>query len=594
MRCGTRRASARARRSAASVRAGRSRERPHDARRGGRPPGGRDRLRAAPRRRRPRRRPHAGSTALCRRASTRPGCSRDRRSSPEACVHCGFCLPTCPTYVLWNEEMDSPRGRIQLMEKTAQGTLRLSRHGRRALRPLPRLHGVPLELPVRRPLRPADRGDARGRRGGAPRTRGERLQRRLLFATLPYPRRMRWAMRLAPLGRALRRRAGSSRCSTSRRAWRSGERPPAVTPARDEGQAARRVGLLTGCVQSVLFGDVNTATARVLAAAGYEVVAPPQGCCGALSAHAGRARGVGAVHGATSASFDERRHDRRQRVRVRLAPEGSRRAGARRRPRRSPQRSCRRSTRSSSRSPTRTPVTSVTRSACPRPGVRCSSGSPGSTVVEPAEQELCCGSAGIYNITQPEAARQLGDRKAANVLATEPDVYASANPGCLVQVSQALGRAGTPSPGPASGRAPRRVAPRRRAPPGCSRGRAARRSSRAGRSSSRRSTWREVGEEPRPRHRDADRRDAADHDRRHRADERRRDARLEGAELVRRADEDHLDRVHPSAQLVRRDEREDRLRGGRRSPCRRRRRPRARASESHIACERPKTIIVTP
>jgi glycolate oxidase iron-sulfur subunit len=74
-------------------------------------------------------------------------------------------------------------------------------------------------------------------------------------------------------------------------AWRSGERPPAVTAARDEKlQAARRVGLLTGCVQSVLFGDVNTATARVLAAAGYEVVAPPQGCCGALSAHAGRRR----------------------------------------------------------------------------------------------------------------------------------------------------------------------------------------------------------------------------------------------------------------------------------------------------------------
>ena len=67
---------------------------------------------------------------------------------------------------------------------------------------------------------------------------------------------------------------------------------------------------------------------------------------------------------------------------------------------------------------------------------------PGLEVVEPAEQELCCGSAGIYNITQPEAARALGDRKAANVLQTAPDVYTSANPGCLVQVSQALGRAG--------------------------------------------------------------------------------------------------------------------------------------------------------
>jgi glycolate oxidase iron-sulfur subunit len=71
---------------------------------------------------------------------------------------------------------------------------------------------------------------------------------------------------------------------------------------------------------------------------------------------------------------------------------------------------------------------------------------PGLRVVEPADQDLCCGSAGIYNVTQPDAARDLGDRKARNVIATEPDAYASANPGCLVQVSQALGRAGRPLP----------------------------------------------------------------------------------------------------------------------------------------------------
>ena len=71
---------------------------------------------------------------------------------------------------------------------------------------------------------------------------------------------------------------------------------------------------------------------------------------------------------------------------------------------------------------------------------------PGLTVLEPAEQELCCGSAGIYNLLQPEAAGSLGDRKAANVLATEPDLYVSANPGCLLQVSAALRRAGRPLP----------------------------------------------------------------------------------------------------------------------------------------------------
>jgi glycolate oxidase iron-sulfur subunit len=71
---------------------------------------------------------------------------------------------------------------------------------------------------------------------------------------------------------------------------------------------------------------------------------------------------------------------------------------------------------------------------------------PGLELVEPAEQELCCGSAGIYNVTQPEAARELGDRKAAHVLATSPHAFASANPGCLVQLSQALRRAGRPLP----------------------------------------------------------------------------------------------------------------------------------------------------
>ena len=88
---------------------------------------------------------------------------------------------------------------------------------------------------------------------------------------------------------------------------------------------------------------------------------------------------------------------------------------------------------------------------------------PGLELVEPAEQELCCGSAGIYNLVQPEAARTLGDRKAANVLAVDPDLYVSANPGCLLQVSAALRRAGPAAPGRAPGRAARRLDPRRAA-----------------------------------------------------------------------------------------------------------------------------------
>ena len=356
----------------------------------------------------------------------------------KACVHCGFCLPTCPTYVLWSEEMDSPRGRIQLMEKTAQGTLVLGpavvEHFDRCLGCMACVSSCPS----------GDRDDRHRAETRAlvahehPRPRGERLQRRLLFATLPHPRRLRAALRLASLGRRLPAPRWARPMLDLAPAWRSDARPPAVTPAT--GTTAGAVGLLTGCVQSVLFGDVNTATARVLSAAGYEVHAPAQGCCGALSQHAGRAR--------ESARFIERlraRFDGIESIVVNASGCGShlKERGL--------------------------PALDVTEAladavfaelhpleltvayqdSChlrhaqrlPAAWKPLLERIPGLRVVEPAEQDLCCGSAGIYNVTQPDTARDLGDRKASNVLATAPDAYASANPGCLVQVSQALGRA---------------------------------------------------------------------------------------------------------------------------------------------------------
>jgi glycolate oxidase iron-sulfur subunit len=199
-------------------------------------------------------------------------------------------------------------------------------------------------------------------------------------------------------------------------------------------------------VQRVLFGDVNTATARVLAAEGFDVVAPRQGCCGALSAHAGRAE--------EASRFTERLRTAFagvESVVVNASGCGSHvkdrglpgldvteaLAGVEPRAALHPleltvayQDSCHQ--RHAQRLP-----------AAWRPVLE---RIPGLTVLEPAEQELCCGSAGIYNIVQPDAARELGDRKAAHVVATRADAYASANPGCLVQVSQALGRAGRPLP----------------------------------------------------------------------------------------------------------------------------------------------------
>jgi glycolate oxidase iron-sulfur subunit len=218
-----------------------------------------------------------------------------------------------------------------------------------------------------------------------------------------------------------------------------------VTPARGDAPRAPAVGLLTGCVQSVLFGDVNVATARVLSAAGFEVHAPAQGCCGALSAHAGRAhestrlteRLRGSFAGVESIVVNASgcgSHLKERNLPTLDVTEALRDAVL---PKLHPleltvayQDSCH--LRHAQRLP-----------AAWRPLLE---RIPGLRVVEPAEQDLCCGSAGIYNITQPEAARELGDRKARNVLVSLPDAYASANPGCLVQVSQALARAGTRLP----------------------------------------------------------------------------------------------------------------------------------------------------
>jgi glycolate oxidase iron-sulfur subunit len=363
----------------------------------------------------------------------------------KACVHCGFCLPTCPTYVLWNEEMDSPRGRIQLMERTAQGTLALGptvvEHFDRCLGCMACVSscpsGVRYDLLIEE-TRAVVESEHR-------RPRGERLQRRLLFATLPHPRRMRAALRLAPLGRRLPAPAWARPMLDLAPPWRSTARPETVTPPRPDSTGARSVGLLTGCVQSVLFGDVNVATARVLSAAGLEVQVPAQGCCGALSQHAGRARESARLTERLRRSFGDV-----QPIVVNASGCGShlKEQGL--------------------------PALDVTEALCDaelpelhplelkvayqdschlRHAQRLPAAwrpllerIPGLQVVEPAEQDLCCGSAGIYNVTQPEAARDLGDRKARNVLATEPEAYASANPGCLVQVSQALGRAKAPLP----------------------------------------------------------------------------------------------------------------------------------------------------
>ena len=356
------------------------------------------------------------------------------------CVHCGFCLPTCPTYALWHEEMDSPRGRIYLMSGLVDGTLQLSdtivEHFDRCLGCMACVTACPSGVQYDR-LIESTRAYVEERHARGPL---DRLVRALVFAVLPHRGRLRVAL-------ALRKLPAPGPFAPLRQIappWTSGEWPPEHLPGR-----GARVGLVAGCVQSVVFGDVNAATARVLAADGFDVHVPrAQQCCGALHAHAGRpeegiararaleralagndyivtnAAGCGSHlkdHGVDNVvdvsellADPLRERAERRRLELRVAFQDS----------------CHLKHAQRVEAEPRAALAQI----------------PGLTLLEPAEQEICCGSAGIYNVLQPAAARELGERKAANVLATGPDAYASGNPGCLVQVTAALRRAGRPVP----------------------------------------------------------------------------------------------------------------------------------------------------
>jgi glycolate oxidase iron-sulfur subunit len=266
----------------------------------------------------------------------------------------------------------------------------------------------------------------------------DRLLRSAVFAVIPHRRRLRAALALRRLpapGRLGRLRALAP-------SWSSTDWPPEHLPG--EG---KRVALLAGCVQSVVFGDVNMATARVLQAHGYDVHVPrAQGCCGALHAHAGRLQhGVAAAHAlaeqlsgydhivTNAAGCGSHLKDHGIDGVVDVSELLATATSAERHPlaiKVAFQDSCHLRHAQRIVSQPREMLDSI----------------PGLERLEPAEQDLCCGSAGIYNLVQPQAAAELGDRKARSVLATGAVAYASANPGCLVQVSAALRRLGSPLP----------------------------------------------------------------------------------------------------------------------------------------------------
>jgi glycolate oxidase iron-sulfur subunit len=385
------------------------------------------------------------------------------------CVHCGFCLPTCPTYVLWGEEADSPRGRIYLMETGLAGepmTDSMVQHFDRCLGCMACVTACPSGVRYDRLIEDT-RAQVERRH---PRTRAERLLRGAIFRLFPYPRRL--GLLRGPLrayqASGVRRLLGPLLARTPtlatleslaprlRRPERLPERVPAVGPRRAV------VGMLTGCVQRAFFPDVNAATARVLAAEGCDVVLPrAQGCCGALSVHTGREAEAQRFARSLIDAFEDAGVDylvvnaagcgsslKEYGDLLRDDPSYAERAAALAAKVRDVSEVLVELGPVAPRHPL--PLSVAYHDACHlahAQGVRAQprrllADIPGLSLREIASAEICCGSAGVWNVLNPEPARELGDRKARDVLATGADLLVTANPGCLMQVAAAVHRAG--------------------------------------------------------------------------------------------------------------------------------------------------------
>jgi glycolate oxidase iron-sulfur subunit len=380
------------------------------------------------------------------------------------CVHCGLCLSSCPTYLETGREVSSPRGRIYLMRSAAEGRIPLTGTladeaslclGCRACEtacPSGVRYGRMLEA-TRHALADA------GARGGARR----RLERAALRGLVARPARLRLAFDLLRIAQGLRLDRLAARVLPPALADAVELLPP-VPPRRAraplpvlvpaEGARRGRVGLVSGCVMRELFAGVNRATVRVLARNGFEVVIPAdQGCCGALHAHAGDAdfaerlarRNVRAFAGvdvviSNSAGCGAAMRE----AGVRLPGEGDAFAA-----------SVRDVCEFLDAEGLCAPLAPVRARVCyddpchlvhgqqvadaPRRLLR---SIPGLELVPHDHPEACCGAAGTYNLMEPAMARAVLDRKLTSLAAADPDLVATGNPGCLMQLRAGLARAG--------------------------------------------------------------------------------------------------------------------------------------------------------
>ena len=395
----------------------------------------------------------------------------------EKCVHCGFCLPVCPTYVLWGQEMDSPRGRIYLMKMALEGTVEVNdkwvSHFDSCLGCVACMPACPSGVDYGKLIEATRAQIERNYQRPA----ADKVYRRFLFETFTKPERLkflRWPLLVyqqSGLQTALREMGWFKFLPKSVGAMdallpkvSATETVEPITPAL--GQQRKRVGLLLGCVQRTFFSHVNTATARVLAAEGCEVVAPrEQSCCGALFVHAGEeerakelarktidifeqakvelivinAAGCGSnvkeyghllrddsMYAARAVRFAAKCRDISE-ILSELSPRAERKPF---------------------------PVRVALHDSCHlqhAQGLRTQPRSllariPGMQVMEIPESPICCGSAGIYNLVQPEAAMALGDRKAQLIAPLQADFIATGNPGCILQLQASLTRTNQANP----------------------------------------------------------------------------------------------------------------------------------------------------